>query len=61
VHILYLVGFRNRLLVLIEWAWAYLGYQRGTRLITGPTELPGWHAAQVQEVSAPAEQRPAAD
>lgn len=42
VHILYLVGFRNRLLVLIEWAWAYVTYQRSARLITGSTKLPGF-------------------
>jgi len=35
VHIMYLVGFRNRLLVLIQWAWAYMTWQRGARLITG--------------------------
>jgi NADH dehydrogenase len=35
VHILFLIGFRNRLLVLIQWAWAYLSYQRNVRLITG--------------------------
>ncbi len=35
VHILYLVGFRNRLAVLIEWAYAYFTYQRGARLIIG--------------------------
>ncbi|HEX7051105.1 MAG TPA: NAD(P)/FAD-dependent oxidoreductase [Longimicrobiales bacterium] len=35
IHILYLVGFRNRLLVMIQWAWAYVTYQRGIRLITG--------------------------
>jgi NADH dehydrogenase len=34
VHIYYLIGYRNRILVLIEWAWAYLTYQRGARLIT---------------------------
>jgi NADH dehydrogenase len=34
VHILYLAGFRNRLSVLLEWAYAYWTYQRGTRLIT---------------------------
>ena len=34
VHILYLAGFRNRLTVLIEWAYAYVTYQRGARLIT---------------------------
>jgi NADH dehydrogenase len=32
VHILYLIGFRNRLLVLIEWAWAYFTWQRGARI-----------------------------
>lgn len=35
VHIMYLVGFRNRVTVLIQWAWAYFAYQRGSRLITG--------------------------
>jgi len=35
VHIMYLVGFRNRLSVLLEWAYAYFTYQRGARLITG--------------------------
>lgn len=35
VHILYLIGFRNRLVVMVQWAWAYLMYQRGVRLITG--------------------------
>jgi NADH dehydrogenase len=34
VHIFYLIGFRNRLLVMIQWAWAYLTYQRGARLIS---------------------------
>ena len=35
IHILFLIGFRSRLLVLIEWAWAYFTYERGARLITG--------------------------
>jgi len=35
VHIFFLVGFRNRLVVLVEWAWSYFTYQRGARLITG--------------------------
>lgn len=35
VHIFYLIGFRNRVLVLLQWAWAYLAWQRGARLITG--------------------------
>lgn len=42
VHILFLIGFRNRLLVFIQWAWSYVTYERGARLITGSTHLPGW-------------------
>jgi NADH:quinone reductase (non-electrogenic) len=34
VHIIFLVGFRNRLLVLLQWAWAYLTFDKGSRLIT---------------------------
>jgi NADH dehydrogenase len=34
VHIVFLVGFRNRLLVLIQWAWAYFTFDKGARLIT---------------------------
>ena len=45
IHILFLIGFRNRLLVLIQWAWSYVTYERGARLITGSTPLPGWSAA----------------
>jgi NADH dehydrogenase len=35
VHLVYLIGFRNRLLVLFDWAWSYFTYRRGSRLITG--------------------------
>jgi len=42
IHIFFLIGFRNRLIVLIQWAWSYLTYERGARLITGDTTLPGW-------------------
>lgn len=35
VHIFWLIGFRNRFLVLSQWAWTYLRYERGARLITG--------------------------
>jgi NADH dehydrogenase len=35
VHIFFLIGFRNRVIVMIEWAWSYLTYQRGARVITG--------------------------
>ena len=42
IHILFLIGFRNRLLVFIQWAWSYMTYERAARLITGSTYLPGW-------------------
>jgi NADH dehydrogenase len=35
VHIYYLVGFKNRLFVVIQWAWSYLTFRRGARLIVG--------------------------
>jgi NADH:ubiquinone reductase (H+-translocating) len=34
VHIFFLIGFRNRILVMIQWAWSYLTYGRGARIIT---------------------------
>jgi NADH dehydrogenase len=40
VHILYLIGFANRLVVIIRWAWSFLTHGRGTRLITGEPHLP---------------------
>jgi NADH dehydrogenase len=40
VHILYLIGFRNRVLVMFQWAWAYFTYQRGARLITDTALTP---------------------
>lgn len=35
VHIWYLIGFKNRMVVMLTWAWSYLTYKRGARLITG--------------------------
>ena len=40
VHIFFLIGFRNRVLVLIQWAWSYVTYDRGARLITGRVHGP---------------------
>lgn len=40
VHIWYLIGFRNRIVVLFNWAWSYLSYKRGARLIVAT----GWEA-----------------
>ena len=41
LHIFWLIGFRNRLAVMSEWAWAYLTFQRRVRLITGEKLWPG--------------------
>jgi NADH:ubiquinone reductase (H+-translocating) len=38
VHIFFLIGFRNRFLVIVEWAWTYIRNERGARLITGDVE-----------------------
>jgi NADH:ubiquinone reductase (H+-translocating) len=40
VHILFLIGFRNRLLVMFQWAWSYVTFDRGARLITEPLKEP---------------------
>jgi NADH dehydrogenase len=42
LHLLYLIGFRNRAFVLWQWAEAYFTLGSGVRLITGSEELPGW-------------------
>ncbi|MCW5774378.1 MAG: NAD(P)/FAD-dependent oxidoreductase [Rhodospirillaceae bacterium] len=34
-HVFFLIGFRNRLTVMMDWFWSYLTFQRGSRLITG--------------------------
>ncbi len=47
VHIFFLIGFRNRLTVFGQWAWTYLTFRDGARLITGSQELPGWDADAV--------------
>jgi len=40
VHLLYIVQFQNRLLVMLQWAWLYLTFDRSARLITGKNPLP---------------------
>lgn len=39
-HLFMLIGFRNRLIVLVNWAWDYLFFERKVRLITRPADLP---------------------
>ncbi len=47
-HIYFLIGFRNRLSVVLNWGWNYFTFQRGTRLITG---LSG---SRIEDMAAPA-------
>jgi NADH:ubiquinone reductase (H+-translocating) len=47
VHLMNLVNFRNRLLVLVQWGWSYVTYDRSARLITGP---PGKETATVTDI-----------
>jgi NADH dehydrogenase len=35
-HIYFLIGFRNRIIVMVEWAWAYFTYERGARVVAEP-------------------------
>jgi NADH dehydrogenase len=54
VHIFFLIGFRNRILVLLQWAWSYFTYERSARLITGEAAgnkgpVPGEGRARLEE------------
>jgi NADH dehydrogenase len=46
VHIFFLIGLRNRFSVFRQWAWTYLTFSDGARLITGSQELPGWDSQE---------------
>ncbi len=54
VHILYLIGFRNRAIVMFQWAWAYLTWQRGARLITMADEREDEEARHTPQAAASA-------
>jgi NADH dehydrogenase len=45
VHIYFLIGFRNRVAILANWAWTYFSFKDGARLITGSQTLTGWEEA----------------
>ena len=49
IHIFFLVGFRNRVIVMIQWAWSYFTYDRSARLITGETRTAAVPALQIVE------------
>jgi NADH dehydrogenase len=59
IHIFFLIGFQNRVLVLIQWAWSYFTYERGARLITGSTTLPGWNLPEDENAHRNAQEIPA--
>ena len=50
-HIYFLIGFRNRFVVALNWLWSYVTFQRGTRLITGMS------GARMEELPMPAEEQ----
>jgi len=60
IHIFFLIGFRNRMLVFIQWAWSYMTYERGARLITGSNTLPGWQGMHPMPPTDVSEETPAA-
>jgi hypothetical protein len=39
-------------LAFIQWAWSYVTYERGARLITGGTDLPGWNSVRTGDAAA---------
>lgn len=57
VHIFFLIGFRNRLRVFRQWAWTYITFSEGARLITGSQNLPGWNEKYGSQDAASAEKQ----
>ncbi len=49
VHIFFLIGFRNRVVVLFQWAWSYVTYARSVRLITGESRVVAMPAMEYEE------------
>ncbi len=59
IHVLYLIGFRNRLLVMLQWVWAWVTYGRGARLITGTTPVPNSVLDRADRAASPAQPKAA--
>jgi NADH dehydrogenase len=53
IHVFFLIGFRNRFLVMLEWAMSYLTFQRGARLITGKVPIAELPAASIRAPASP--------
>ena len=60
IHILYLIGFANRLVVIVRWAWSFLTHGRGSRLITGQPFVPEIEEPLEDTTAAHAEETPSA-
>jgi NADH dehydrogenase len=54
IHVIYLIGFSNRLVVTIRWAWSFLTHGRGSRLITGRPLLPPIADPEAPAIAPPA-------
>lgn len=52
IHIFFLIGFRNRIIVMIQWAWSYFTYDRSARLITGESRTIAGSALEIAEHTA---------
>jgi NADH dehydrogenase len=59
IHVWYLIGFRNRVAVLLNWTWSYLSYKRGARLITSTGWRPGLEGEVALALTASAAKEPA--
>src|SRR5262249_53005921 len=53
VHLIFLIGFRNKISVLLQWFYSYVTYRRGSRIITGLTFRPGPTPPEPKKVANP--------
>jgi NADH dehydrogenase len=60
IHIWYLIGFKNRISVLFNWAWSYISYKRGARLITSTGWKPHLEEEQEEQAALSTRHRPVA-
>jgi NADH dehydrogenase len=56
IHVFFLIGFRNRIAIFLQWAWTYITFSEGARLITGSQNLPGWNEKYGSESAVTAEE-----
>jgi NADH dehydrogenase len=61
IHIFFLVGFRNRIIVMIQWAWSYFTYDRSARLITGEAKTDAVSSMEIAQISSEADDQDGED